>query len=155
MKSRDGGAGPNFALTGLVGPDGMLADTGWISSYGYLQITAGADAGSSQEVRLSSYIYQGEDWLFWKPWVRLLSASEGWTLSDAIKYGAGAGTVPAAPAGVTSLHPHQTFRTGQSATGSRPSASDVGQGSQFFDTTLNKPIWSNGTVWKDAAGTTV
>ncbi|MEK3987461.1 hypothetical protein MHB77_29450 [Paenibacillus sp. FSL K6-3166] len=26
---------------------------------------------------------------------------------------------------------------------------------QYFDTTLGKPIWWNGTVWKDAAGTTV
>ncbi|PEW00289.1 hypothetical protein CN425_17565 [Bacillus cereus] len=25
----------------------------------------------------------------------------------------------------------------------------------YFDTTLNKPIWWNGTVWKDANGTTV
>lgn len=28
-------------------------------------------------------------------------------------------------------------------------------GMQVFDTTLGKPIWWNGTVWKDAAGTTV
>ncbi|MOA07260.1 hypothetical protein D3C78_1269480 [compost metagenome] len=26
---------------------------------------------------------------------------------------------------------------------------------QYFDTTLGKPLWWNGTVWKDAAGTTV
>ena len=44
------------------------------------------------------------------------------------------------------------FRTGLSATGSRPSASSMGQGSQFFDTTLNKPIWSTGSAWVDAAG---
>lgn len=47
------------------------------------------------------------------------------------------------------------FRTGLSATGSRPSASSVGQGSQFYDTTLNKPIWSTGSAWVDATGATV
>lgn len=42
-----------------------------------------------------------------------------------------------------------------SATGSRPSASTAGAGATFYDTTLSKPIWSDGTVWKDATGTTV
>lgn len=47
------------------------------------------------------------------------------------------------------------FRTGSSITGSRPSAVTLGAGTQWFDTTLNKPIWSDGTVWRDAAGTAV
>lgn len=47
------------------------------------------------------------------------------------------------------------FKTGQAVTASRPSAVTVGVGSQFFDTTLNKPIWSDGAVWRDAAGTAV
>lgn len=34
-------------------------------------------------------------------------------------------------------------------------AAAAGNGTQVYDTTLGKPIWSNGTVWKDAAGTTV
>lgn len=37
----------------------------------------------------------------------------------------------------------------------RPTATSVGNGFQIFDTTLNKPIWSTGTVWVDATGTTV
>src|ERR1019366_1569812 len=41
------------------------------------------------------------------------------------------------------------------ATGSRQSASSVGAGGQSYDSTLGKPIWSNGSVWKDAAETTV
>jgi hypothetical protein len=41
------------------------------------------------------------------------------------------------------------------ATGSRPTAASAGAGAMIYDTTLSKPIWSNGTVWKDAAGTTV
>ena len=28
-------------------------------------------------------------------------------------------------------------------------------GQQFYDTTLGTPIWWNGTVWKNASGTTV
>jgi hypothetical protein len=41
------------------------------------------------------------------------------------------------------------------ATGSRPSASTVGAGGHIYDTTLSKPIWSDGTVWRDATGTAV
>lgn len=40
-------------------------------------------------------------------------------------------------------------------TGNRPAAATVGAGSHMFDTTLGKPIWSDGTNWKDATGTTV
>lgn len=47
------------------------------------------------------------------------------------------------------------FRTGIAATASRPSATAVGKGSQFFDSTLNKPIWSDGTNWRDATGALV
>lgn len=42
---------------------------------------------------------------------------------------------------------------GRYATGSRPTAPITG--AQIYDTTLGKPIWWNGSVWKDAAGTTV
>jgi len=40
------------------------------------------------------------------------------------------------------------------ATGSRPSGTKK-TGVSYFDTTLGKPIWWNGSVWKDATGTTV
>ncbi|OZI13481.1 hypothetical protein CEW92_01210 [Bacillaceae bacterium SAS-127] len=40
------------------------------------------------------------------------------------------------------------------STANRPSESLV-VGKQYFDTTLNKPVWWNGTVWKDANGNTV
>lgn len=46
-------------------------------------------------------------------------------------------------------------QTGAFATGSRPSASTAGAGATIFDTTLGKPIWSNGTGWVDATGTAV
>lgn len=33
--------------------------------------------------------------------------------------------------------------------------SNIDDNIQFFDTTLNKPIWWNGTNWVDATGATV
>jgi hypothetical protein len=71
--------------------------------------------------------------------------------------GAGASDIKLERTGnsVLSLGADDVFKTGQNVTGSRPSAATVGAGAQFYDTTLSKPIWSNGTVWKDAAGNTV
>lgn len=43
---------------------------------------------------------------------------------------------------------------GSMPTASRPSAADH-DGRYYFDTTLNKPAWSDGTNWRDATGTTV
>ena len=37
------------------------------------------------------------------------------------------------------------------ATGNRPASADIG--TQYFDTTLNKPIWWNGSMWVDSDGT--
>lgn len=39
-------------------------------------------------------------------------------------------------------------------TANRPTL-QVQVGQQYFDTTLGIPIWYNGTVWKNASGTTV
>ncbi|MDB5243855.1 MAG: hypothetical protein JWP57_4481 [Spirosoma sp.] len=41
------------------------------------------------------------------------------------------------------------------ATASRPAAFTAGAGAHMFDSTLGKPIWSNGSVWVDATGATV
>lgn len=46
-------------------------------------------------------------------------------------------------------------RAGVGATAARPAADTSGAGAMFYDTTLGIPIWSNGTVWKNASGTTV
>jgi len=49
--------------------------------------------------------------------------------------------------------------SGSGTTGARPTLTANGTalfvGTGYFDTTLGKPIWWNGTVWKDATGTTV
>jgi hypothetical protein len=41
-------------------------------------------------------------------------------------------------------------------TGNRPApGAGINIGSQYWDTTLGKPVWWNGSVWKDATGATV
>lgn len=40
-------------------------------------------------------------------------------------------------------------------TGGRPAATIVPISATIYDTTLSKPLWSDGTVWRDAAGTAV
>ncbi|MDU8926724.1 hypothetical protein RXV86_04935 [Alisedimentitalea sp. MJ-SS2] len=58
-------------------------------------------------------------------------------------------------AGVLGLDADDCFMTGKDTSVNRPSAAAVGAGAQFNDTTLSKPIWSDGTNWKDASGSTV
>lgn len=48
-----------------------------------------------------------------------------------------------------------TLPSTSGTTAARPSASTAGAGFAYFDTTLGKPIWSNGTAWVDATGTVV
>lgn len=47
------------------------------------------------------------------------------------------------------------FRAGSWTTATRPTAAAAGAGAQGYDTTLGIPIWSDGTVWRNAAGTIV
>ncbi len=37
-------------------------------------------------------------------------------------------------------------------TANRPSAATFGRGAMIYDTTLGKPLWSNGSAWHDASG---
>ncbi|MED5814325.1 hypothetical protein VST63_18340 [Mycolicibacterium sp. 050232] len=39
--------------------------------------------------------------------------------------------------------------------GGRPQASQLGVGARIYDTGLKKPLWSDGSVWRDAAGTEI
>lgn len=57
--------------------------------------------------------------------------------------------------GVIGTNGQTVLRTGRGTTAQRPAAATVGAGAAFYDTTLSKPIWSDGTVWKDAVGTAV
>jgi len=49
------------------------------------------------------------------------------------------------------------FEVAAGGTGARPPANQTHAGQMFFDGTLNKPIWRNGsnTAWVDATGTSV
>jgi hypothetical protein len=42
-----------------------------------------------------------------------------------------------------------------STTAARPAAAAAGVGATYYDTTLSKAAWSDGTVWRDAAGVVV
>ena len=41
------------------------------------------------------------------------------------------------------------------ATTGRPAATALGVGSTYYDTTVSKPAWSDGTIWRDAAGVAI
>lgn len=45
-------------------------------------------------------------------------------------------------------------KVGTTTTAARPAAGTAGAGAHMFDTSLGKPIWSNGTAWVDATGAT-
>ncbi len=47
------------------------------------------------------------------------------------------------------------LRISASSTVQRPSAVTLDPGTMVFDTTLSKPIWSDGSVWRDANGDAV
>lgn len=40
-------------------------------------------------------------------------------------------------------------------TAARPAANTVPIGSKYYDTSLHKPLWSDGVNWRDAMGTVV
>ena len=50
---------------------------------------------------------------------------------------------------------HAGIRAGQVDAATRPLASAIGAGAMIYDTDLSKPIWSDGSDWRDAAGTIV
>ncbi|NUQ31340.1 MAG: hypothetical protein HOP99_00700 [Dermatophilaceae bacterium] len=60
--------------------------------------------------------------------------------------------------GATSLaqvNRYAMFQAPRFTTAGRPAASTAGAGACYYDTTLSKPVWSDGTAWRDAAGTAV
>jgi hypothetical protein len=77
-----------------------------------------------------------------------------------MRWGAGGGSATDTSLFRTGANGLQTgaddcFKTGLNTTANRPNATTATIGAQFYDTTLNKPIWSDGTNWRDAAGTIV
>ena len=47
----------------------------------------------------------------------------------------------------------QRDKVEQYTTAARPDVDDVEVGAEIFDTTLGKPVWSDGTDWVDSTGT--
>jgi hypothetical protein len=77
------------------------------------------------------------------------SVGANWTLVQQAPFNAGqaAGEMKGQVRGVDRLPVY--------ATSGRPGASASGEGAAYYDHTLGKPGFSNGTVWKDAGGTTI
>lgn len=50
---------------------------------------------------------------------------------------------------------HGAARVGQYATASRPAPGTAGAGAMIYDTDLARPVWSDGTSWRDASGAVV
>jgi hypothetical protein len=149
--------GPNNQYTAnyiynCIANDSQIYDGGWIPVYGWFQVASGS---GTETLTLSVGSTGTNTYNIWNPWLRYISASSGITYQDVNKYLSAVGSIPNIPSGVIGIQRNQTFMTGQNTTSNRPSASAVGKGAQFFDTTLNIPIWSNGTAWVNAAGTTV
>lgn len=69
--------------------------------------------------------------------------------------GAAGATRPRTVYAGTDIVAARVLKSQAANTASRPSAATVGAGGRYYDTTLNKPIWSDGTAWRDAAGTAV
>jgi len=57
--------------------------------------------------------------------------------------------------GVLGVGAAHVVRLGRNATASRPDPVIAGAGGSWYDTTLKKPIFSDGAVWRDSAGTAV
>jgi hypothetical protein len=53
------------------------------------------------------------------------------------------------------LHVGGVLRPGVYTTALRPTAATAGVGGMVYDSTLSKPVWSDGTAWRDATGTVV
>lgn len=59
------------------------------------------------------------------------------------------------PGGSSSWESAIVLPPNSGTTAQRPSASSVGAGFPYYDTDLDRPIWSDGAAWKDAGGVAV
>ena len=55
----------------------------------------------------------------------------------------------------TQINANAPLRLSTVTTSGRPSASSVDPGTMMYDLTLSKPIFSDGTTWRDAGGSSV
>lgn len=66
-----------------------------------------------------------------------------------------AATLAAVAARLGRVEAHSHVHQGGYTTFQRPSATGLGLGAFIYDTDLQKPLWSDGAVWRDATGTAV
>ncbi|GAA4809405.1 hypothetical protein GCM10023200_53990 [Actinomycetospora chlora] len=90
-----------------------------------------------------------------EPGMRLTLGADG-----SLGWGDGSDYVPrtrlfAGAPGVLSMPPEQALQSGRGPTPARPDARVAGPGATFYDTTLRRPVWSDGAVWTDASGAPV
>jgi hypothetical protein len=102
-------------------------------------------------------------------WVVQRSQAGGWQLQSRLPFNdpnqttttptsgqhvVGSGQGPVQLQG-TLISVNAPLSTQATPTTGRPSASSVPAGTQIYDSTLGKPIWSNGSAWHDATGASV
>ena len=80
-----------------------------------------------------------------------IGANAAATANNQVRLG-GAGTAVVATGPITA---GGFVRTATYTTAGRPTAASVGAGAMIFNTTTNRPNWSDGAAWRDAAGTVV
>jgi hypothetical protein len=137
-------------IAGTIGPDTQLKDDGWIPVAAYFKVVSGSRDPS--ELVADLHCQGGCSYYIWRPSMRRIPDAYKFTAGDIVKVVQAMAAPPDAPAGVVAIQAHQTFLTGKDVTTQRPSAFAVGQGAQFFDTSLGIPIWSDGTHWRNANG---
>lgn len=128
------------------------------SAYDVLALQSGGSSGVLDKLKLLTSNFGTSNVLELR---RGAETQDRFQVDETGKHLFGSGSVAAdtelarVAANVLGVGADDCLRTGRAVTGSRPAAATVGQGAQFFDTTLNKPIWSTGSVWVDATGATV
>lgn len=135
-----------------AGLDHAIADDGWLPLVVVIEATAQGvpDLVIGNVIRKASSGY-----LVWKLAARFIPASLGFTDADLNRLTQAYGQMHGANSGVVSVMEHQPFRTGLGQASELPSAKAAGIGAQFYNKTICKPVWSDGSVWKDSSGNSV
>lgn len=130
-----------------------LTDAVWRFSSTAHKVTASGAADPYVRLRLTRTAWSGET-AFWAPAVCLVKASLGASGQQVISWARSLSTGGSRP-GTVSILPHQCLVSGRGPTAERPDAAAVGEGAQWYDVTLDLPLWSNGAIWRTACGTPV
>ena len=79
----------------------------------------------------------------------------GGTGRDSISFGANSELTIERATSANVFAVNAPIKSANYTTSARPSASVCGAGTMIYDIDLKKPLWSDGSVWKDAMGTAV